>query len=337
MDKKLNKTNMDCPENHEHLVGVEKGDNTTAKGKKEKRKITKTERNILVAFILNSVFSIFEFVGGILTGSISIVSDAIHDLGDASSIGLAFFLERKSARQPEGKYSYGYLRYSVLASAITTIILLLGSGVVIYNAIMRIINPVTINYDGMLIIAGVGLGVNLVATLVTHRGHSLNQKAINLHMLEDVIGWVVVLVGAVIMRFTDFALIDPILSIGMAVFILVSALKNLKSVLDVFLEKCPKDIDEREIVAHLNAVEGVLSVHHVHIWTMNGTNHYATLHAVTEGDTALIKHNIREELAEHGITHVTIETELPTENCSAHHCHIETAEISTHRHHHHHH
>ena len=327
MNKKNNKKS-NCP--------LDEGNMTEKVNKKEKRKASKTERNILVAFILNSFFSIFEFVGGILTGSISIVSDAIHDLGDASSIGLAFFLERKSGRQPEGKYSYGYLRYSVLASAITTLILLLGSGVVVYNAVMRIINPVTINYDGMLIIAGVGLVVNLVATLVTHKGHSLNQKAINLHMLEDVIGWVVVLVGAVIMRFTDFALIDPILSICMALFIFASALKNLKSVLDVFLEKCPKDVDEKEIATHLKAIEGVLDIHHIHIWTMNGTNHYATLHAVVDGDTAVIKDNIREELKEHGIAHVTIETESPSDICTAHHCHVEATEISTHGHHHHH-
>ena len=308
----------------------------TKKEKKAKRKVSKTERNILVAFVLNTCFSIFEFVGGILTGSISIVSDAIHDLGDASSIGVAFGLERMSKRQPNGKHSYGYLRYSVLGSAITTLILLLGSGIVIYNAIMRIIKPVEINYDGMLIIAGAGLVVNLVATLVTHRGESLNQKTISLHMFEDVLGWIVVLVGAVIMRFTDFALIDPVLSICMALFIFVSALKNLKSVLDVFLEKCPKDVDEKEIATHLKAIEGVLDVHHVHIWTMDGTNHYATLHVVTEGDLATVKGLVREELKEHGVIHATIETENANEDCPAQTCHVEAKE-PRHGHHHHHH
>ena len=308
------------------------------KNKKERKvngKVSKVERNILVAFLLNTGFSIFEFVGGILTGSISIISDAIHDLGDASSIGVAFGLERMSKKQPDGKHTYGYLRYSVLGSAITTLILLLGSGIVIYNAIVRIINPIEINYDGMLIIASIGLVVNLVATLVTHRGESLNQKAISLHMFEDVLGWLVVLVGAVIMRFTDFVLIDPILSIAMALFIMVSALKNLVTVLDVFLEKTPKNINVDEILHHLKKIDGVLDAHHPHLWTRDGTNHFATLHVVTDGDHATIKMLVREELKEHGICHCTLELESPTEDCDALTCHIEAQE-SHHGHHHHH-
>jgi cobalt-zinc-cadmium efflux system protein len=158
----------------------------------------KTEKNILIAFVLNFAFSIFEFVGGIFTGSVAIISDAIHDIGDAASIGISYFLEKKSKQQPDAEYTYGYARYSVLGSLITTLILLVGSAVVIYNAIGRIIAPTEINYGGMILFAVVGVCVNFGAAFLTRDGHSLNQKAVNLHMLEDVLGWVVVLVGAVV-------------------------------------------------------------------------------------------------------------------------------------------
>ena len=296
----------------------------------------KTEKNILIAFLLNLSFSIFEFLGGAFTGSVAIISDAIHDIGDATSIGVAFFLEKKSKKQPDKKYTYGYARYSVIGSVLTTLILLLGSAMIIYNAVLRIISPTEINYNGMIIFAIVGVCVNLGAALLTRDGDSLNQKAVNLHMLEDVLGWVVVLVGAIVMRFTDFYIIDPLMSIGVAIFILINALKNLKEILDLFLEKTPRDISIDEIAEHICEVEGVLSVHHIHVWSMDGHNNYATMHVVVNGDAHTIKHNIRDELREHGIGHVTLEFEAEGEHCHDEHCHVDVVSSTGHHHHHHH-
>ncbi|MBQ4559246.1 MAG: cation transporter [Tyzzerella sp.] len=180
----------------------------------------KTERNILIAFILNLAFSIFEFVGGIISGSVAIMSDAVHDIGDAVSIGVSYFLEKKGEK------------YSIIGAFITTFTLLIGSIVTICNAIGRLMEPAKINYDGMIVFAIVGVCVNLCAAFVTREGDSLNQKAVNLHMLEDVLGWIVVLVGAVVMRFTDFILLDPIMSIGVSAFILINAIRNL---IEIFL------------------------------------------------------------------------------------------------------
>ena len=203
----------------------------------------KTERNILIAFILNIFFSIFEFIGGIITGSVSIISDAVHDMGDAASIGISFLLEKLSKKQPDTNYSYGYLRYSVLGGLFTTLVLFFGSAAVIYNAILRILNPVQVNYNGMIIFAIVGVTVNFIAALVTREGDNINQKAVNLHMLEDVLGWIVVLIGAIIMKFTDISILDPIISIFVALFILLNSFKTLKEILDLFLEKTPHSVN----------------------------------------------------------------------------------------------
>ncbi len=297
----------------------------------------KTQRNILIAFLLNLCFSVFEFIGGIFTGSIAIVSDAVHDIGDAASIGLSYFLEKKSKKQPDEVYTYGYARFSVMGGVITTLILLLGSCFVIYNAVGRIIRPKEINYDGMILFAVVGAVVNLVAAFFTREGDSLNQKAVNLHMLEDVLGWIVVLVGAVVMRFTDFAIIDPLLSIGVAVFIFFNAVGNLKEILDLFLEKVPCGITVPRIKERLCRIDGVLDVHHVHIRSMDGHHHFATMHVVTNGDPHEIKHEIREELHRLGIGHATLELEEEGESCHEMHCHVKHEECSGHHHHHHHH
>lgn len=296
----------------------------------------KTERNILIAFILNLSFSVFEFIGGILTGSVAIASDAVHDAGDAVSIGISYFLEKKSKKQPDGKYTYGYARYSVIGGFITTAILLTGSVLMIYNAVLRIIDPSEIDYNGMIIFAVVGVLTNFFAAFFTREGGSLNQKAVNLHMLEDVLGWAVVLVGAVVMKFTDFSLLDPIMSVGVSAFIFINAVRNLKDIVELFLEKAPHGIDVEEIKEHIKEIEGVTDVHHIHLWSMDGQNHYATMHVVSDRNAQEIKKEIREELNEHGIGHVTIEIEGSFERCGEKECHTEGHSCAGHHHHHHH-
>ena len=291
-----------------------------------------TEKNIFIAFILNLIFSVIEFAGGILTGSVAIVSDAVHDIGDATSIGISYLLEKKSKRQPDENYTYGYTRYSVIGSVVTTLILLLGSIIVIYNAITRLVFPVQINYSGMIVLAVIGVFVNLTAAIITHKGTSLNQKAVNLHMLEDVLGWIVVLVGAIVMKFTDFAIIDSFMSIGVAVFILVNAVKNLKEALDLFLEKPPDNISVDEIKNCVKDIDGVIDIHHIHIWSMDGQNNYATMHIVTNEDFHVIKEKIRDELREHRIGHATLELETENEHCHEKICNTKI-EVS-HGHHH---
>ena len=218
---------------------------------------------------------------------------------------------------------------------ITTCILLLGSVVVAGNAITRLIHPAPIHYDGMIAFAIVGVAVNLIAAFVTREGDSLNQKAVNLHMLEDVLGWAVVLVGAIVMRFTDLSILDPVMSMAIAVFIFINAAKNLKEIGDLFLEKAPVDV--QQLKAHLSHIEGVLDVHHIHIRSLDGDKHYATMHIVTDEEPHHIKHAVREELAEHGIVHATLELENSREHCHEKECKVDRCGHSGHHHHHHHH
>ena len=154
-------------------------------------------------------------------------------------------------------------------------------------------------------------------------------------MLEDVLGWAVVLIGAVIMRFTDFKILDPLMSIAVAIFILINTIKNLKEVIDIFCEKIPDGISTEEIKHHLLEIDGVIDVHHIHIWSIDGNGAYATMHIVTNVDTKEIKHKVKEELEEHGICHSTLELETENENCEHIECKVEHHHSHSHHHHHH--
>ena len=295
----------------------------------------KTQRNILIAFILNLSFAIFEALGGLFIGSVAILSDAIHDLGDALSIGIAFFLERKSRRPPDEGHTYGYLRYSVLGGLLTSFILFAGSIGIIANALRRILCPTPIHYDGMILFALIGVSVNFAAAYFTREGDSINQKAVNLHMLEDVLGWVVVLVGAVVMRFTDLTILDPLMSVGVAAFILYHATKNLTAAADLFLEKTPRTIDVRELEAQITRIDGVLEIHHIHVRSLDGFRHCATMHIRCRGDRHAIKEAVRRELTAHGICHCTLELEEEHELCQNPGCDLHTTPAPAHHDHHH--
>ena len=297
-----------------------------------------TDRKILIAFSLNLFFSVFEFFGGIFTGSVAIISDAVHDFGDSVSILVSYYMEKISKKDPDNSHTYGYMRYSVLGSVITTVVLLFSSLTVIYNALPKIINPEPIKDKAVIVLAVFGVAANFAAAYYTHGKDSLNQRAVNLHMIEDVLGWIAVLVGSIIIKITGVYAIDPILSIVIAVFILINAIKNLKLVLDIFLEKTPDSINLDEIKEHISEIDGVLDVHHIHIRTIDGTLNFATMHIVTDGNPEEIKGKVKNELKEHGICHTTVEIERDGENCPDIICRTASDEHNEGcRHHHHHH
>ncbi|MBE6678573.1 MAG: cation transporter [Ruminococcaceae bacterium] len=267
-----------------------------------------------IAFLLNLSFAVFELVGGVYTGSIAIISDALHDFFDALSIGISCYLEKKSKKSANSTYTYGYLRYSVLGAAITNCILVIGSVAVMYNAVMRIFNPVPLNRGGMIIIALFGIIANLAAVYFTKGGDSLNQKAVNLHMGEDVLCWVAILVGGIIIEFTGFTVIDALLSFGVGMFILISAALSMGKIINLFLEKAPKEISVEVIRDSLTEMPQVLDVHHVHVRSFDGISHCATMHIVTDcTDIRGLKCRIKKLLFKFGIEHTTLEFETPEE------------------------
>lgn len=297
----------------------------------------KTEKNILIAFLLNLSFSVLELLGGIFTNSVSILSDAVHDFGDALSIGISFVLEKISKKKPDDKYTYGYARYSILGAFITTTVLTIGSILVIIHGVQRLFSPEPINYNGMLLMAVIGVVINFLAAYFTKDGNSSNQKAVNLHMLEDVLGWIVVLIGSLIIKITGYTGIDSILSIGVAIFILTNAVRNFKEILDLFLEKTPNGISVTQLEQHLCEINGVVDIHHIHLWSMDSHMNLATMHVVIDpqkNHANDIKAKIRQELAEHGINHVTIEIENPDDTCDSVNCTVTNQQISHHHHHH---
>lgn len=297
----------------------------------------KTHHRIGIAFLLNLFFSLLECVGGLLTGSVAILSDAVHDFGDAVSIGASFFLEKLSLKKPDRTHSFGYYRYSVLGSVLQSVLLCCGSVLVVYQAVRRLLHPVSIHYNGILVLAVLGIVINTAAAYMTEGKGSLHQKTINLHLLEDVLGWVAVFVGALFMKWTDWVWIDPVLSILLAVFILYHAGKHLLTALDLFLEKTPVGLDMEQIREQLLGIPGVEDIHHMHVWSRDGYRHSATLHVVTDGDTASVKEEVRRRLATFGVDHTTVECEGTKERCPSPHCEAVPSQEGHHHHHHHHH
>jgi len=293
-------------------------------------------KNIFIAFILNLFFSILEFIGGILTNSISIMADSIHDFGDAISILISLVLEKISKKKPNKDYTFGYLRYSTLGALITALILLIGSIVVIISAVKRLFNPTIVNYDGMFILSIIGIIINFIATKITSNTDNLNEKTVSLHMFEDVLGWVCVLIGSIVIKFTNFYIIDPILSIFVSLFILINVISKFKNIFEILLEKKPSKINVDEIKKHLLEIKEVKNIHHIHIWTIDGITNYITLHVLIDediisSDLTNIKKKINLELKEHNICHSTIEFE--TKKCSSEECH-EKNSINIHTHNH---
>ena len=295
------------------------------------------EKSILAAFLLNLSFSIFEFFGGLLTGSVAILSDSVHDAGDAMSIGVSYMLEKKSTRDADDRYTYGYGRYSVIGGAFTTLILIIGSVGMICAAIGRLLAPAELHYDGMILFALVGIAVNVIAAYLTRGGDSVNRKAVSLHMLEDVLGWAVVLTGAVIMRFTDLTVIDPVMSVCTSTVILVGAIRNMCEIVRIVTDRIPSGIDPHSVRKELMALEGVVDVHHIHLRSIDGSVVSASMHVVSDCDMKQTKLRVRNRLAELGIAHATIETESEGEECADVACMLEECGMDTHSHHSHHH
>ena len=276
--------------------------------------------NIGLAFLLNLSFTIIELTGGLLTNSIAIISDAVHDFGDSLSLALAWYFQKKSKKGSTNQYTYGYKRFSLLGAIITSIVLVLGSIYILSEAIPRLISPQATNAGGMFILAVLGIVINGIAVLRTRKAVSINEKVVSLHLLEDVLGWAAVLIGSVIMYFTNLTIIDPILSIAIAFFVLFNVIKNIKLILPILLQGTPAEIDRGYIIEHLKDIEQIENMHDLHIWSLDEKYNVLTVHLTLKKSMPMeslveLKGVIRTVLKEGDIHHATIEFETPDESC----------------------
>ena len=232
--------------------------------------------NLRLAFVLNVSFTLIEIVGGWYTNSVAILSDAIHDLGDSIAIGSALFLEKKSAQTPSPKFPYGYQRLSLLSALINCSILLLGSIFIFFEAVERLRFPEPTNTQGMLVFAFLGVLMNGYAAWKVHGGKTLNEKVIALHLLEDVMGWAAILVGALILQFVDLVWLDPVLSLGIMLLILRGVVLRLRETIHLFLQGVPKKLQAVPVQKQLEAWPEIDKIKHLRIWSLDGEAHVCT-------------------------------------------------------------
>lgn len=278
-------------------------------------------QNIKVAFFLNFAFTIIEFIGGILTNSVAILSDAVHDLGDSFSLGLSWYFQKVAKRPRNTDFTYGYKRFSLLGAIVNSAVLLVGSVIILMNAVPRLFHPQQPDVKGMLLLAVLGVIVNGAAVFRLRKGHSLNEKVVSLHLLEDVLGWLAVLLGAGIMYFVDAPFIDPLLSIVISLFILYNVYKNVRQSLHIILQGSPEQVSVDDVEKIISSLPQVDNVHDLHIWSVDGEYNVLTMHVVltsvlSNQEMQFFKSEVREKLLSLGIQHSTIEIETPGEECT---------------------
>jgi cobalt-zinc-cadmium efflux system protein len=284
--------------------------------------------NIKVAFFLNLSFTIIEFIGGFYTNSLAIMSDAVHDLGDSLSLGLSWYFQKLSNKKPSNNFSYGFARFSLLGAIINSVVLFVGSIFIISEAIPRIISPEHSDAVGMMWFAILGIIVNGVAVLKLKNGTSINERVVSLHLLEDVLGWVAVLIASVVMQFWDLPILDPILSLLIAAYVLFNVFKNIKESFTIILQGVPKKMSTKEIEAALVAFDDIAAIRDCHVWTLDGEFHVASLHIVLKDTfdypfekSKEIKKKIRKLLHDNfKLEHVTLELESAKEDCDYKEC-----------------
>lgn len=282
-------------------------------------------RNLKLAFWLNALFALIEIAGGIMTNSIAVLSDALHDAGDTVAIGVAWYFHHISGRKRDEEYSFGYKRFTVLGALINSLILLSGSIIILYNAIPRLLSPEPVNNQGMLLLAILGILVNGFAMLRVGKGKSQNEKVISLHLLEDVLGWVAVLIVSIILYFKNIPILDPLLSVGITLFILFRLFGSLRQTFRILLQGTPGSEWESKVLSSLRQIKDVNGIHDLHIWTLDGNYHVASLHVVVDVDLSLsetetLKNAIRSTLHDLQIEHATLEIELHGNECSLTDC-----------------
>lgn len=288
-----------------------------------------SKRAIWLAFFLNLSYAIVEFIAGGVFGSSAVLADSVHDLGDAIAIGLSAFLETISNREEDSHYTLGYKRFSLLGALITAVILMTGSALVILENIRKLFHPQPINDEGILWLGIIAVSINVLASLVVRKGKTKNESILSLHFLEDTLGWIAVILMAIILRFTDWYILDPLLSLVISFFILSKAIPRFWSTLKIFLDAVPEGIDTGKLEKELFALENIKSINQLSIWSMDGLENNAIVHVCLEhvNHMEVCKESIRDLLKDCGFQNITIEVDADLETHQAHKRNMEELEV----------
>ena len=280
----------------------------------------KAKYTVWIAFFLNLSYAIVEFIAGGIFGSSAVLADSIHDLGDAIAIGISAFLETISNREEDRRYTLGYKRFSLLGALVTSVILIIGSILVILENITKIFNPQPVNDEGILWLGIIAVSTNVLASLVVRKGKTKNESILSLHFLEDTLGWLAVILMAIILRFTDWYILDSLLSLVISIFILTKAIPRFWSALKIFLDAVPEGVETGDLEKNLDALTNVKSVNQLSIWSMDGLENNAIIHLCLEdwGQMTETKNQVRQLLEERGIQNITIEVDTSQSNHAQH-------------------
>ncbi len=277
-------------------------------------------KNIKLAFFLNLIFTVIEFIGGFLTNSTAILADAVHDFGDTIALGQAWYFEKLSLKEANARYSYGFKRFTLLGAMISILLLLVSSIFVLAHAIPRLVDPQYVHAEGMLYLAIMGVAVNGYAIMKLSKNEGINSKTVALHLLEDLLGWLAVLLVAIVMMFVDLPILDPILAILITLYILRGVLRNIKEIVPIFLQAVPQDEDLDDVTRQLHSIKDIKSLHHVHLWSLDGSHKVFSAHILTKTPLDAqayekLKLEIKSQIKSYGYEHTTIEIEFPNETC----------------------
>ncbi len=281
--------------------------------------------NLKFAFFVNFGFALIQIMGGIWSQSSAVLAGAIHDLSDSLTLIVSYIMERTAHKKSNAQYSYGYKRLSLVSAFITCIIVSIASVGIISQAMPKLLAPIPPKVEGMVGFALLGILVNGVAALRLYKGKTLNEKVVSWHLVEDLLGWAAVLIGSILIELTGFSIIDPLLSIGLALFVLFGVAKSGLRVIKLFLQASPDGIDLKKLKEEIIKISGIKDIHDLHIWSLDGNSHVITLHVIVEDglsseDCIHIKHQVRKTISHQGEIHVTIEIESTKEQCGDLHC-----------------
>lgn len=273
-----------------------------------------SERRIGTAFFLNLAFTVVEIGGGLWTNSLAVLSDALHDLGDSIALALSWRFARMAGRAGDEVYTFGYRRFSLLGVLVMSVVLFAGGLFVLFESVPRLLAPEQANAQGMLILAVVGIVVNGAAAIRMRGGGSLGERVVTWHFVEDILGWVAVLIAGIVMTFRNVPILDPILSLLITVYVLWNVGKRFRETLVILLQGVPEGVTVEDVENAIRNVPGVCDVHHTHLWSQDGEHHVLTGHVVVASagsyaEIAALRATVKEALERFGVQHATLEFE----------------------------